>query len=179
MPLDWITPITGVVAAVVPAALFLVERRDRKAAEARAEAAELRERTELEAREKAQADLLQREQAERVHAWVATVDDAVGLMMMNSSVAPVADLNFDVMTYTEGVETPRNLLYGLVVLPPTGGEAWFRPLSEFLQFDDIEEHEAGWSPSLLVLREFQFTDANGRRWVRSFEGFATTTLALR
>jgi len=167
--LEWVTAASGIAAAVVPAALFLFERRDRKAAENRADEAEQREREALEQREREGREREARMPAERFHVWAATRDEP-GVMVLNAGPTPVTDINIEAMTYDGSGAPPQLLLYGLVVLPPTREQ--FFPLNDLLPFDDLDHHDKDWHVATLALRSVTFTDGNGVRWRRLYEGFA-------
>lgn len=171
--LEWLTAGSGIAAAVVPAALFLFERRDRMAAEKRAEASEMREMEALLAREHEEQKRADQAHAERVHVWPAT-RDVPGIKVMNTWMTPATDLTVEAMTYDGTDVPPRHLLYGLVVLPPTADE--FIPLSDLLPLDDFDAHEDSWHVEIIGIRSVTFTDANGLRWRRKYKGFATGPL---
>lgn len=181
--LDWLTAIGTMLAALVPAALFLVERKDRKAAESETRELRERERRESAEREAADAESRARSQAELVHVWPAKVQDAVDVFVVsvavvNASSMPVTWVQIGgTVAYPDG--PGKKLLYGMTVLPPTGGEVRYHDLATLLPMDGegYDPHdESDPEPELFLISSVTFTDAFGVDWERTVDGFVGSRL---
>lgn len=171
--LEWITATGTLLAAIVPGVLFLLERRDRKVAEAETRALRSRERSEVAVRERDRREQEERAQADLVHCWdvLFTSDDGrePALRVVNASSMPIMHLRFEGYARYVGGEEWLRLLFGYRILPPTGPEAYLA-MDDLLPYDDLDNHKEGVPLSRFELKEFTFTDAAGRDWVRKMEG---------
>ena len=166
--LAWAAAVGPGIAALVPLVFFLVERRDRKAAETRRDTAESerhdvedRYRSELLERQRARDDERLRAQADLFHIWVENTT----LTVSNASRMPVSNVVCAFKTFVSEGERSRELqqTVGLGLVPPTGGR--------FIEHDFIETSIRAGAPRVKSISPYletvTFTDAHGRRWRRT------------
>ena len=184
--LGWLTAIGTILAALVPAGLFLYERKDRKTAEDETRRVRERERLGAEKRE-AEAEAARiREQAEHVHFWAETLpgEAFAALWVVNTSPMPVTHVLVDGQAFgfdawKEGQARRKARAAWLKdTVPPTDAQP--------MQFDGLpriviegrEALEPGWVTLECTLVEVRFTDAHGNRWSRKYKQYGSASLEL-
>jgi hypothetical protein len=157
--------VLGILGLVVPLVLFLVERRDRQAAES--EARSLRERA---ASDEAAG------QARRFYLWAQRFDDVdhvagntkYQVRMVNTSGIPVFEVAPEIVV--TGFDHVASAQYEIgFVLPTADGEIFDVDVSSdtTIQLQHARASSGRRTLPELSVKHVRFTDAQGRRWERA------------
>jgi hypothetical protein len=157
--------------AIVPLVLFMVERKDRKAAQA--EADELRAAGALKE---------ERAQAQRFHLWAQDMEGTLSstpykVRMVNTGGVPIKNVSAEITITFDGTTEQFSFAIGFV-LPTARGEIFDRDVSsqaEVLRALDSWAR-SGSTPArrpTVGTPEVRFTDPQGRRWHRTGDGVLT------